>query len=56
MQVKKQLSEAMTAYDNEMFARGKAEVESSVENADMILDWARMMESPMMKHGSAKTS
>ena len=52
----KQLAAAMATYDAEMITRGKAEVESSTENAYMLFDWVRLMESPMMKFGAAKTS
>jgi hypothetical protein len=46
----------VATYEAEMIPRGKAEVESSVQNAAMILDWNKLMESPIMKFGAAKTS
>lgn len=56
MKDKKQLAEVVLKYETEMIPRGKAEVESSVENAIMLHDWDKLMSSAMMTHGAVKTA
>jgi hypothetical protein len=51
---KKDLGNVIANYEAEMVPRGKAEVESSVENAVMLHDWDLIMKSAMMQHGPAK--
>lgn len=50
------LANAIRGYEDEMTPRAAAEVNSSVENAELLLDWNRLMESPIMKFGSARKS
>jgi 2-polyprenyl-6-methoxyphenol hydroxylase-like FAD-dependent oxidoreductase len=56
MKDKNELAEVVLNYEAEMIPRGKAEVESSVENAMMLHDWDRAMKSAMMTHGVVKTA
>jgi hypothetical protein len=55
MKDKKELADVVSKYEAEMIPRGKAEVESSVENAVMLHSWDLLMKSVMMTHGAAKT-
>lgn len=50
----KTLPEAIDGYDKEVVARGAAEVQDSKANALAVLDWKRMMESPLFKSGLAR--
>jgi 2-polyprenyl-6-methoxyphenol hydroxylase-like FAD-dependent oxidoreductase len=50
------LAEAIKEYEEEMIPRAMAEVKSSVENTELIVDWNRLMDSPIMMFGSARTS
>lgn len=56
MKDKKDLGDIISKYEVEMIPRGKAEVESSVENGVMMHDWGLIMNSAMMKHGAVKTN
>ena len=56
MKDKKDLMDLVSRYEAEMIPRGKAEVESSVENANALHDWDLIMNSAMMKHGAVKTN
>jgi hypothetical protein len=56
MKDKTELADVIAMYEAEMIPRGKAEVESSVENAIMLHDWDKIMESAMMTHGPVKTN
>jgi hypothetical protein len=56
MKEKNKLAEVVSEYEAEMIPRGKAEVESSVENAIMLHDWDKFMKSAMMTHGAVKTN
>lgn len=53
---RKELDSVVSKYEAEMIPRGKAEVESSVENAIMLHDWDLIMKSAMMTHGAVKTN
>jgi 2-polyprenyl-6-methoxyphenol hydroxylase-like FAD-dependent oxidoreductase len=53
---KNDLENVISKYEAEMIPRGKAEVESSVENAVALHDWDLIMNSAMMKHGALKTN
>lgn len=55
MENKRDVARIVSKYEAEMIPRGKAEVESSVENAIMLHDWDRLMGSAMMTHGAAKS-
>ena len=50
------LGDVISEYESEMIPRCKAEVESSKENALMVHNWEKLMESAIMKVGAAKTS
>jgi 2-polyprenyl-6-methoxyphenol hydroxylase-like FAD-dependent oxidoreductase len=50
------LAKAIKEYEDEMIPRAVAEVKSSVENTELIVNWNRLMESPIMKFGSERTS
>jgi hypothetical protein len=41
-------------YETEMMARSGEEVRSSVMNTSMLHDWAKVLESPVMKSGLKK--
>lgn len=43
--------EAMSAYSAELIQRAGDEVVTSKENTEMLLDWSRMRNSPIMQRG-----
>ncbi|KAI9799606.1 MAG: hypothetical protein M1833_003921 [Piccolia ochrophora] len=45
------LQDAVAAYKHEMIARAAEEVLISKENTEMLHDWTRMQDSPLMKRG-----
>ena len=48
------LQEAITSYDEEVVRRGADEVEASKQSAYMMLDWNRVMDSPIMTRSLEK--
>lgn len=53
---KQSLSDAINAYDAEVLARGKKEVDISFKQAIAFHHWDMIMESAMAKHGQYKLS
>lgn len=47
----KSLSEAIKAYDEEVFERGTREMQISLTQTKSIHDWGKLMKSPMVKIG-----
>jgi len=47
----KSLSEAIKAYDEEVFERGTREMQISLAQTKSIHDWGKLMKSPMVKIG-----
>lgn len=45
------VKEAVRAYNAEMIHRAGDEVVTSKENTEMLHDWSRMMDSPIMQRG-----
>jgi 2-polyprenyl-6-methoxyphenol hydroxylase-like FAD-dependent oxidoreductase len=45
------LEEGVQSYDEEVFKRGKAEMEVSLKQTLFIHDWETLMQSPMVKMG-----
>jgi 2-polyprenyl-6-methoxyphenol hydroxylase-like FAD-dependent oxidoreductase len=56
MKDKAELAEVVSSYEAEMIPRGRAEVDSSVENAAMLHGWNKLMNSAMMTHGASKSA
>ena len=52
----KGLADAVVEYENEMIARAGEEVKMGKMNTEMVHDWPKLMESPFMKMGGAKSS
>lgn len=50
----KDLQTAVTAYEEEMVARGGLEVEVTGKQAAAAHNWDLLMQSPMFKHGAHK--
>ncbi|KAI9807525.1 MAG: hypothetical protein M1825_005465 [Sarcosagium campestre] len=50
------LADTIQAYEDEMIPRGADEVNGSKQNALMVMDWDRLMQSPMMTRGLKKGS
>ncbi|KAL4891449.1 hypothetical protein BDV59DRAFT_194384 [Aspergillus ambiguus] len=48
-------SSAISQYEDEMTARGGAEVEMSTVNTEMVHDWERVLKSPVMTSGMKRT-
>ncbi|KAL4778426.1 hypothetical protein BJX76DRAFT_343166, partial [Aspergillus varians] len=48
---RKSRSEAVGAYEDEMIARGGGEVRMSTTNTEMVHDWQKVLESPIMRKG-----
>jgi len=49
------LKDAISAYDAELVKRGANEVISSRESAYMMLDWSKIMDSPIMTRALEKS-
>ena len=45
------VKDAVKAYNTEMIERAADEVITSKENTEMLHDWSRMMDSPIMQRG-----
>lgn len=45
------VKDAIKAYNTEMIERAADEVIASKENTEMLHDWSRMMDSPIMQRG-----
>lgn len=50
------LAEVIGEYDEELVPRGAEEVISSKQNALMLHDWNRLMDSPLMTRSLERTS
>lgn len=51
---KKRRADAVAQYEEEMIARGGGEVRMSSTNTEMVHDWSKVQESPIMKSGMTK--
>jgi len=51
---KQTLAEAIQAYDQEVVKRGGEEVRVSKINTEMVHDWERVLQSPVLQKGAAK--
>jgi len=49
------LAKAISEYEEEMIARGAAEVELSLKNTILMHQWDLLMSSPLMKMGAQRT-
>jgi 2-polyprenyl-6-methoxyphenol hydroxylase-like FAD-dependent oxidoreductase len=52
---KESLPELVANYEAEMIPRGRAEVEASVKNFEMIQDWDKMRQTTLLTNGISKT-
>ena len=50
------LASVVTLYEQEMVARGGAEVELTLQQAHAAHDWDLLMRAPMFQHGANKVN
>lgn len=53
---KSKAASIINEYEDEMIKRGGEEVEMSVRTMNMVHDWQKLMQSPIMKLGGQKIS
>lgn len=46
------LADVVAAYETELVERGREAVVSSGRNSMMVLDWEKLKDSPMFRHGT----